>query len=596
MDAPAYDPRIAVAIRDWNAARRGGKRAVVERLAAELGVSIQTAYRRLDALALKPPRKRRQDHGQAALRKDEAELIWALVRETTRLTGTGALPVMEAVAVLRANGRIQAAQVNEDTGEFLPLAESTIRRSLRAYGYSVDQVDADGPAIQLSSPHPNWCWQIDASVSRQFYLSDAGTCTMDRGTYYRGKPRNFERIADRRIWRYAITDHCSGAVELFYVQGAESAANAISALIHAMSQRSVGTMHGVPRILMSDPGSGFKNGPMGNFLRALGVRHLPHATGHARVTGQVENAHSLIERNFEALLKLQAPVASIEEINERAQHFMRHFNATRTHGRTGMTRRDAWLRITPEQLVLAPAVEVLMQLPNSDPKECRVRDGLIRFDGAVYDLRRLPGGWPRTVRVVRNALQSDSVRVLVAGEDGAETHFLAPRLERDGFGFLAGAAQIGTEFKALPQTPAQAREKALENLTMDAGSLAEAVAARKARRVPFGGRIDPLKHLHEATVAPALPRAGRAAGVTAPSVVAGVIEPAPVRAEFPPLNHVEAAVALKPMIERAGMQWTPDLYLRTASRWPDGLPREQVETWAAELTRTSRLSLVGGAA
>lgn len=595
MDSAAYDPRIALAIRDWNAARHGGKRAIVARLAGELGVSVQTAYRRLDALVLKAPRKRRVDKGDVALRRDEAELIWALVRETTRLTGTGALPIMDAVQILRANGHIQAARVDERTGEWIPLGESTIRRCLRAYGYSVDQMGGDGPAIQLASPHPNWCWQIDASVSRQFYLADDGARVMEKSVYYRGKPKNFEKITDRRIWRYAVTDHASGAFELLYVQGAESAANALAALIHAMTQRTLGTMHGVPRIVMSDPGPGFKNGPMANFLRALGVRHIPHAPGSSRVTGQVENAHYLIETHFEACLKLEAPVTSIAELNAKAQRWMRHFNATKEHSRTKMTRRDGWLRISPEQLTLAPAVEVLLQLPNSHPKECKVRDGLIRFEGHVYDVRQMPGGWPRKVQVVRNALQPDCARVLVEGADGEQSHFLAPRLVHDDFGFLAAAARIGTEFKGLPDTPAQARDKAIEQLVMDVSSQAEALAARKAKRLPFRGRLDALKHVDDATIAPAIARAGMPSNVEAPSVIAGIIEPAPIRAEFPLLDHAAAATALKPLVERAGGTWTPAMYLRTASRWPDGVPVDAIESWAVELMPRLRL-IEGGAA
>jgi hypothetical protein len=596
MDSAAYDPRIATAIIDWNRAGHGAKRAIVERLAGELGVSIQTAYRRLDAIAFKGPRKRRNDAGDCALTHAEAELIWALVRETTRLTGTGALPIMDAVEILRANGWIQAARVDETTGEFLPLSESSIRRCMRAMGYSVDQMMVDSPAIQLSSPHPNWCWQIDASISRQLYLADDGSRLMDRMRFYRGKPKNFEAIADRRIWRYAVTDHASGAFEVLYVQGAESAANAVAALIHAMTQRPDGTMHGAPAIVMSDPGSGHKNGPMANMLRTLGVRHIPHAAGSARVTGQVENAHSLIEEHFEACLKLEAPVTTIAEINAKAQRWNQHYQATKRHGRTRMTRRDGWLRIRPEQLVLAPPVEVLLQLPNSVPKECNVRDGLIRFGGHVFDVRGMPNGWPRKVYVVRNALQPEFARVVTTTDEGGEAHYLAPRLGRDEFGFLEGAAQIGTEFKGLPETPAEARNKGIEKLAMDAQTLAEAVLARKAKRLPFGGRLDPLKHVSGA-IPPAVPRAGTPSQVVAPSIVAGRIEPAPIRAEIPLFNHFEAVSAVKRLVERQGGHLPADAYQKTVDRWPDGMPHDAVESWAAELIAPMRgLRLVDGGA
>lgn len=598
MTAAALDPRVVLAIADWQRAGHGERRSVIERLARELGVSIATAYRKIEPLVLKKPRKRRADAGGGALSQPEAELIWALVRETTRQTGTGSLPVMEAVRILRANGRIQAARVDEDTGEWLPLSESAIRRGLRLHGYTLDLMTAPAATARLSSPHPNWCWQIDASVSRQFYLADSGAAQMDKAVYYRGKPGNFSKIAERRIWRYIVTDHASGAFELFYVQGAESAANVVATLMFVMTPRADGTMHGVPRILMNDPGPGMKAAPVANFCSALGIRQIPHASGESNVTGQVENAHYLVERYFEGVLRLREPVTSIAEINAQARVWSRAFQATREHSRTGMTRRDGWLRITPEQLVLAPPVDVLAQLANSTPKACTVRDCMVRFAGGVYSVRELPGGIVngQKVMVVRNALDPESVRLLGKDENGHETHFIAPKLAYKDFGFLASAAEIGTEFKGVPESPADARNKAIEQLVMDQRTQADAAAARKAKRLAFNGAIDPMKHLRDAQVAPALPRAATPSTVTAPSVVAAYIEPPQVRAEFAPLDHETAAMRLKPLVQGAGTPWTPDMYMRTVARWPEGVPHDEIEAWAAELARPRGLHLVGGAA
>ena len=112
--------------------------------------------------------------------------------------------------------------------------------------------------------------------------------------------------------------------------------------------------------------------------------------------------------------------------------------------------------------------------------------------------------------------------------------------------------------------------------------------------------MDPHKHLRELEIAPSLPRAGTAATVDAPSVLAAQrIEPAAVRAEIAPLNHVEAAMRLKPLVERLGAAWMPELYARTAQRWPDGMPVDEVEAWAAVLATPERVGLqviAGGAA
>ncbi len=592
---------INAAASELLSAPHGSKRRIAESLAEQMGCSVQTAYRRLGTvMATLKPRKRRSDAGELSLSRDEAASIAALVEETRRLTGTGTLPVEDAVDILRANNRIEASRVDRSTGEWRPLSTSAICRAIRHYGFHRDQLAAPSPAARLSSPHPNYLWQIDASVSRQFYLADDGTQVMDKREFYRGKPQNFHKIADRRLWRYATTDHASGCIEVFYVQGAESSANLISTLIHAMTKRPDSTMYGIPKLLMMDPGSAVTAGTTRNFIAATGIELIVNEVGNARAKGQVENANYLIETHFEAALKLRAPVTSLEEINTLAQQWSRAYNATRMHTRTGMTRRDGWLRITADQLVLAPPMEVLKQLAVSSPKPCTVRDCLIRFKGRVYDVRNVPGlinG--QRVNVVVNALDPDgSVRVLMPGEqDNKQVHYIAPRIGQDAWGFFATAAQVGTEYKAMPETSADAARKELERVSMEVRTDAEAAAARKAKRLAFGGKVDPMKHLCEAQIAPALPRAGTASTVDAPQVVATKrIAPEPVRAELPRLNHVEAAMRLKPLVERAGLKWDADMYRRTEARWPDGVPVDDVEAWAAVLSMPERggLRLIDG--
>lgn len=594
---------INAAASELLAAPHGSKGRIAEQLAEQMGCSLQTAYRRLSAVMGNiKPRKRRSDSGEMSLTREEARTIAALVEETRRLTGTGTLPVEDAVEILRANGKIEAARIDKSTGEWQPLSVSSVCRAIRHYGFHRDQLGAPSPAARLSSPHPNYLWQIDASVSRQFYLADDGTQVMDKREFYRGKPGNFTKIAERRLWRYAITDHASGCIEVFYVLGAESSANLLTSLIYAMTQRSNGTMHGIPKMLMMDPGSAVTAGPTRNFINSCGIDLIVNEVGNARAKGQVENANYIIETHFEAPLKTRAPVTSLEEINELAQQWSRAYCATRIHTRTGMTRRDGWLRITPEQLVLAPSVEILRQLATSAPKPCTVRDCMIRFKGETFDVRGVPGlinG--QRVNVVVNALDpAGSVRVLMPGEtDTATVHYIAPRISRDSWGFLDTAARVGTEFKALPETPADAARKELERVAMQVETDAEAAAARKAKRLFMGGAIDPMKHLRELDIAPSLPRAGRRSEVEAPVVAAQRIEPAPILAELPLLNHVEAAMRLKPLVERAGTTWSPEMYARTERRWPEGMPVDQVETWAAELATPVRGGLrmiEGGAA
>lgn len=569
-------------------APRGGRTAVAESIADELGCSTATVYTRLKPFLPNRSRKRREDAGNSALSAGEAAKIAAYIEATRRETQTGAAPLEEAVNVLRANGEILAGRVDESTGEFRPLSLPAIRRALRHHHMHPAQLAAPTPAGRLSSPHPNHCWQADASVSRQFYLADDGTQVMDKRRFYRGKPKEFEAIAQQRIWRYAFTDHASGAIEVFYVQGAESASNFLHALIYAMTERSDGTMYGVPRYLMSDPGSAITAAATRNLCTALGIELIVNEAGNARAKGQVEQAHYIIETHFESGLKMLPPVCSIAEINGLAREWSRAYNATRVHSRHGMTRRDAWLEITPVQLVRAPSIAELRRLATTNPKPCTVRDYMIRFGGRVYDLRDIPGGVlnGQRVEVLTNALDPDraTVRVLWQDEAGQPVHYLAPLIERRAFGFLASAAEIGSEFRAPPETAADAARKQIEQLAMEVSTDAEAKAARKAKRQPFGGRIDPHKHLRETIIPEALPRAGRTAEVAAPAELEAAPLPT-IRPTYTPrlLGHVELARLVKPLFEAEGGTWTPALYAELCRRWPQGAAEEQAAEVAQQL-------------
>ena len=589
-------PAIVDAARALASAGRGERSRIVAELAQTLGVSVQTAYRRLQEHQLSDTnRRRRADAGQTELSRDEAMMIAAVIEASRRQTGTGAVTLEAAVEILRAEGRILAARVDERTGEVRPLSLSAISRAMRQHNCHAALMAAETPATSLSSPHPNWCWQIDASLSAQFYLAQAGTEQLDKTVHYSGKPQHLQKIADRRLWRYAITDHCSGAIVLWYCLGAESAVNAISALIYAMTQRPDSVMYGVPRMLMSDGGvlgtTAFRT-----FLRALDIRAEKNGQGNARAKGQVEGAHNIIERSFEGPLKLRPPVSCLEEINRLAAQWALHYNATRTHSRHGMTRRDAWLRITSEQLTLAPPVAVLQQLPQSVPKACTVRDHAINFRGQRYDLRGLPGLVQGSkVDVVINPFDVDgSVRVLVDGEDGKPSHYIAPVIQHDEWGFRADSAQIGTEYKAAPETPVDAARKEIERLAMQVDTDTAAAAARKAKRVPFGGQIDPTQSWTAPVIA--LPRAGQASDVVAPTVV----EPTPVvpterrRYVAQRLSQLDTIRELRRLVIERGAQWTPEMYAQAQQRWPDGLTEDELPPAVLQLLRPALRAVGGG--
>ena len=137
---PALIERLQAVDRQAENMGRGERSAYLKQQAAELGMSLATLYRKLEAVAVKPERKRRSDAGKSELSLEEAKLISAVLMEAMRRNGKRLMAVRQAVEMLRANGKIEAARIDEETGEVMPLSASTITRALREYKLHPDQL------------------------------------------------------------------------------------------------------------------------------------------------------------------------------------------------------------------------------------------------------------------------------------------------------------------------------------------------------------------------------------------------------------------------------------------------------------------------
>ncbi|WP_442757614.1 integrase, partial [Pseudomonas sp. PM2] len=518
-------------------APHGQRTAIYKAGAAELGISLQTLQRKLKEVSVTKPRKRRSDAGCSALPLKEAQLISAVLLESIRANSKQLSTIERAVERLRSNNMILAGRVDEATGVFQPLSHGAISRALRSYKLHPEQLLHDAPAVSLASKHPNHVWQVDASISTQFYLADDGARVMNKAEFYDGKPANLKKIERQRLWRYVITDHTSGTVYLEYVLGAESAENLCTVLINAMQKRHESDpFHGVPWMLMTDPGAAMTSGIFRNLCRAMSIDLIINKVGNARAKGQVEQAHNIVEREFESALKFQA-AESLEQINAWAGQWMRYYNATSIHTRTRRTRFGVWQLITSEQLRLAPAIEICRELAISTPEERKVNNLLqVSFRGAQFDVSSVPSVMVgEKLLITRNCWRDkDSATVVLMGDDGREQYHVVERIEKGEFGFAGTSAIIGDEYKRHAETPAQVSRKVLEQLATGTTNQADAEAARKAKTVPFGGLIDPHKHVTDTLLPAYLPRRGTSLNVNAPTV------------EHALLTHVEAAKLLRP--------------------------------------------------
>ena len=586
MNPALIDSMLAVH-RAAIAAGHGGKDAIYTEACQRLGMTRSTLMRKIKEAAVKPTRKQRADAGDVSLPREEAVKISAALMDSLRKNNKRLLSIGQAVSMLRANSEIRAERIDPATGECLPLSDSAIARALRGYALHPDQLLRAAPASELKSLHPNHVWQIDASLCVLYYLhvkteKEAGLQVMEAKKFYKNKPANLKRIESDRVWSYEVTDHNSGSIFLNYVLGAESAANIAESFILATEhlEDDPWKLHGVPYILMMDMGSANTSGSFKNLLRRLQVEPMPHAPENARATGQVENARNIIERTFESALRF-APVASLAELNARARKWARWYNATKVHSRLGTTRLQQWMTITQDKLRLVDA-DLARKLLTSEPERRKVSDTLtVQFGGQEFDVKGIPRVMVgESLNITYSPYQPKAALVVDTDAQGHETLTPIPLVERDDAGFRLDANVIGEDWRRPADTLADTNRKEVERVAMDASTDAEAEAARKAKALPFGGRIDPWKEIEQTELPTILPRRGTGlqVGVTAatPTLI---------------LTHFEAATELL----RRGVSLDVEKNRQIASLYPDGVPETDIDNLAQRLSVRAGLRVVGGA-
>ncbi|MPT03563.1 MAG: transposase [Delftia sp.] len=564
------------------AAGHGGKEAVYASACQLLGLSRATLMRRLKEVSVKPERKRRTDAGKMSLGLADAQRLSAQMMEGYRANDKSIQAMRLSLQQLRAETPLFASVVDPETGETRQLSESACARALREYALHPEQLRRPEPVQQLASDHPNDVWQLDFSISTLYYVpgqGQSGVQDMAPSEFYKNKPENFEKIKRQRLLRGAITDHTSGSIFVLYLEGGESMANMAELLLAAIAQRPDQQMYGVPFHLMVDPGSG-AGGAFRNLLRRLQVKLIVNEAGNPRAKGQVENAHNIIETSFESGFKF-THVPDIAWINEKATQWMRWYNSTRMHRRHGMARWAKWMEITQAQLRLVDAT-LARQLLTHAPETPKVQPNLtVRFAGREWDLRDVPGVMiGERTEITYNPFDAAVAYVVQHGADGQELLIPVPQVKEGLHGFREGAAHIGREHKALPDTVALTNRKDVERLATGTDTDEAAAAARKAKALPFGGKHDPYKHHEELPAATMLPRRGTE------------LEPATRVAQAAPelLTHFEVA---KVLVAR-GMQMSPELLATIKHLHPEGVPDDQVVALEARLKVRTGLRVVAG--
>ena len=580
----------------------GGKGALVAAASQATGLSRATVYRRLKEFTVQGERRRRSGAGASSVTRQEALQISAALMRSQRKGGKQLLSVARALDELRCQGLVRCERIHPETGEVRLLSASAVERALRTYGLHPAQLLRPTPCTEMKSLHPNHVWQIDASLCVLYYLSNGqkgqrgGLQVLEADKFYKNKPRALERVQSERVWRYVVTDHYSGSIFVHYVLGAESALNLAESFIAAINARCVlGTpdpFHGVPFILMMDMGSANTSGLFKNLARRLGVQLMPHAPGNARATGQVEKAQDIVERGFESALGRLA-VGSLQDLNLAAYCWARHFNATARHSRHGHTRLHQWLGITPEQLRIAPGVQMCRELLTHEPELRKVSPRLtVEFKGLEYDVRDVPAvSVGEKLRVTYNPYAQEAACIVYTDADGREALHTVPLVQRDEAGFRVDAPVIGQQWAGARTTPLQANRQQVEQLgqpqqpgQLPARPQPMQLPSELPSELPSGRRPDPLRQALEARLPIPLPKKGQPLPLAAKVV-------APTRAERT-LTLFEASRELAALL---GAPLEPARLALLRQLYPQGLPESELPAMAERLAARPAMRVIAGA-
>lgn len=576
---------LAPAIAELQRAKRGERADITDRVARTLGCSPATAYRKLKEAGLDTNRKQRSDARESRMTDADLSLVAGVLRASLNNKGQR-MPVGTALNMLSASGAL-STQVHE----------STVSRQLYARRMHPEQMALPTPSLQLRSLHPNHVWQVDSTTGAYYYLPGGRLRWMPEDEFYKNKVQNLVKASSDLLTRYAATDHTSHAFRVRYYLGGESAENLLDFITWAMVKDTVSPMHGVPLILMLDPGAANKGQLLRNFANRTGIKLIHHAPGAARVTGSVEKSHDLVRMHFETRFRFIDPrEVSLDNLNTQIDSWAASYCTTAVHTRHARSRFAAWMEICrfPGALRVAASLEALREAAVREPESRRVSNSkTIPFGKHTYDLTRVPGVVAGLkVQVVSNPFRAPAIDVLFVDQDtGEETWHIVDPMQVDEWGFRDGAPTIGEEFRTAKHSEIDATRADLTREAYRTGdglpTQEQAAKARKAHAQAYAGIVDPMADVKATQVPAYLPRRGTPLALPER------------RVEARRISVVEACKAIK---ARIGEAYQPQTFTDLSIAWPEGVPEDQIDRICTGLaqpiedTHTTGLRLIGGGA
>lgn len=559
------------------AAGHGQKGEIIATACKYLDVSRPQLYRDLETVGFKSERKQRSDKGKTVVPTEVAEMIGGMVHVATRANGKKTLPITTALDMLVADGKAPR------------VSAGTIARVMKQNMCHPKQLATPSAHTQQKSLHPNHVWQVDASVCVLFYLPKGGMQVMDEKKFYKNKPANVKKIENDRVIRYVMTDHFSGSIYVEYVTGSESSENLIEVFLNGIQKRSAQEpLHGVPNILYADKGCANTSGLFKNLLERLDVTFIAHATGNSQAKGQVENGNNIVETQFEGRLRFMQ-INNIQELNAHVASWRSYWNETKVHSRTKRTRNAVWQTIKPEQLRIAPPMELCRELISTVPVERTVKANLTvshaiqGYGSQDYDVRHVEGIYPKAkLQIVVNPYRAPCIDVLTKDQYGNDVIFTCEPMQVDWVGFGNDAAIIGEEIKAMPQSKIDENRKRILKKAYDADTLEQVDKAIAKKKPAYEGQLNAMADVTAVEVPTYINRAGEQMHTEIS------------RRQVAPVNLIQAAKQIRGLI---GDLWTPECMAALKKSYPNGeVPQDVIPEIAESIkaaTQKPKLRVVG---
>jgi hypothetical protein len=553
-----YLRQIAAELTEAGHGKRG---PIIKRACEYLAVSNAELYRRLAKTGFTSGRKTRSDKGNTIVSVEAAELVGGMVISAMSRTGKKRMSIKLALEAAQDNGKAPA------------VSAATISRIMKQNMCHPAQLTMPKAHTRQRSLHPNHVWQIDASICVVFYLKHkVGLHVMDEREFYKNKPANLKKIEKDRVIRYVQTDHTSGSVYHEYFWRSENVENLTNFFFSCIQKRSLKEpMHGVPLILYVDRGTANTSGMFKNLMTRLDVEFIAHDTNNSRAKGSVEQGNNLIETQFESLLSFKS-VDSIEELNAFANQWRIMFNETRIHSRTKRTRNQVWNMIRPEQLRIAPSIELCRELVTTVPVSRTVRGDLTvqhtikGYGEKFYSVKHIPGIYVGAkVDVVVNPYRAPDIDLLATNEHGEQVIYTCVPDQLDMFGQLEDAPVIGQEIRSMPNSKVDEARNRIMKQAYNASTQAEADKAIKNRTPAYQGQIDVTRVITKHDVPDYLPRAGQQMDIQQQ------------KNQLPPLNWIQAARQIRGVV---GNAWTAEHMGMLKNAYPgEQVPAEDIQSW-----------------